>query len=239
MSVLRTLAELRESFSDILDVGVATSGVRHTTAVVNRRINKSVRRWYSMCADAGDDTYLTRYPISTSTSTPRTISIGAQYLRIRGIELLRGNVPVALQPGDFAERMEHEGSYVSTDVVGFPLYYKAGPGTGTPTVRIFPAADAVYTGIANVIPLPPILSLDADDIEVFASGDEWIANDAVMQVLITDQLADTAAFAALAARNAEIKRDMMFVVGCRNPVKKIDSRGIEKRNRLRVRTLAS
>ncbi len=234
-AILRTLTDLREGFSDVLDVGVSTSGVRHTTASVDRRINRAVRRWYTMCAEAGDDTYLARYTITTDTSSPRLISIGAEYLFIRGIELLRGSEPVALQPGDFAERLEHDGAFSGTEVVGFPLYYKPGAGTTTHNVRIFPAADAVYTGIASIIPPAPVLSNGTDKIEIFASGDEWIWNDAVMQQLITEQLADTGAFAALAARNAEIKREMLFLVGSRNPIRKIDSRGIERRNRTRTR----
>lgn len=230
-AVLRTLAELRAGVARTADINIASSGVRHTNALVNLDINRSISRWYRMVADCGDDTYLTRYAIATSTATPRLISIGNPYLYIRGIELLRGSTPVALQPGEFDNRFEFEGGVVGTDIVGFPLYYKPGPGTTTHNVRIFPAADAVYTGIASVIPPPPTLSGDSDSIEVFAGGDEWIMNDAAAHILRHDSLAGSPEYAALLAENAKYERDLRFMIGCRNPIRKVDSRGIERRNR--------
>lgn len=239
-AILRTLTDLREGFSDVLDVTVATSGVRHTTAIVDRRLNRALRRWYTMCAEAGDDTYLKGVSITTTAEpTAGSIDIAEAYLLIRGIKLVRGDTPVALQAGEFAARLELGGQVAGGEIYGFPLYYIPGPGMSGTTavyrVRVFPRADAIYTGIAYIIPPAPVLSTGSDTIEIFASGDEWIWNDAVMQSLISDQLADTGSFGALAARNAEIKRDMMFLIGTRNPIRKVDTRGIERRNRSGLR----
>lgn len=244
-SILRTLTDLRELFSDVLDVTVSSSGVRHTNATVDRRLNRAIRRWYTMVAEAGDNTYAASQSVATTPfpGNAKVIDITVPFMLIRGIELIAPDgLPASLQPGEFAERNELEGTLNTGTITGFPLYYKPGSGvsgtTAVYSVRIFPAADAVYTGIATIIPPPPVLSQGTDVIEIFASGDEWIANDAVMQSLISDQLADTGSFGALAARNAEIKKDMAFLIACRNPIRKVNTRDIERRNRIHRRWTA-
>lgn len=244
-AVLRTLAELRAGVARTADVNIASSGVRHTNALVDLDINRSIARWYRMVADCGDNTYATSASIATTPfpGNAKVINIGTAFLYIRGIELVRpSGTPASLQPGDFAERNEMDGQVESDTIVGFPLYYKPGSGvTGTTpvySVRIFPAADAVYTGLATIIPPAPVLSSDSHVIEVFAGGDEWIMKDAALAILQHDghEDASPALMAALRADLATLARDLRFLLGTRNPIRKIDTRGIERRNRYGVRS---
>ncbi len=238
-SVLRTLTDLRAGVADAADVNIAASGVRHTNALIDARINRAVTRWARMLAECGDDTYMLSATVNTATGTPANqyISVGATFMMVRGLTIYNGSRYITMHPADFAARQEYA---EEQDTTGLPLYYKLGPSffpfLSANSIRIFPYADAVYPITVTYIPPPPVLATGTDTVEVVAGGDEWIMNDAAMATLRTDGLADTPTYGALAMLNEKYEKDLRFTIGCRNPISKIDTRAMRRdaRDRRRI-----
>lgn len=243
-SVLRTLQNLRDGVAEVADVTVAASGVRHTNAVVDMRINRAWMRWYKMLAESGDDTYLKSATLTTTNSTTTVngsrpqnqwITIADTIMLIRGCDIYSGNTSIPMLPADFLERDDAASLRASwqSGMTGFPTFYRMGslsiggvtvqPGS---VIEIFPWADNAYRIDLWYIPGPLNLTNPSDTLECVSSGDEWIINDAAMQTLRTDGLADSPAFSALAAANAKLEAEMRYTLACRGQVRKVDTFGI-------------
>jgi hypothetical protein len=237
-AVLRTLAQFRAGVARTADINIAASGVRHTNALVDLDINRSIARWWQMMAECGEDQY-TRSIALTTTPSVAYVNPSEAILFIRAMLAYSGTRPVPLTSLERAERgdlFDESGSEL-----GFPRYYKLGfsttTGTSTHYVRIYPVPDAVYDVTLSFVPPPKVLTSDGDTVEVLSGGDEWIMNDAALHILRHDGHADAspALMSMLMQENAKYERDLRFVMGCRNPIRKLDTRGMERRNRYGVR----
>lgn len=240
-SVLRTLQNLRDGVAEVADVNVAASGVRHTNAVIDMRINRAWARWYTLLAEACDDSYLKRAtlttsPVATATGgaieSNRFVVLPDTALIVRSCDIYDNNIPITMLPVDLLERNDSATmmSRWQSGMVGLPTFYRLTSQTlgGSPTqpssvLEIFPWANAAYRIDAWYVPGYSTLVNSTDQIECVSSGDEWIINDAAMQTLRNDGLADIPAFSALAAQNAKLEAEMRFSAACRANPRKFDT----------------
>ncbi len=240
----RTLLQLRTAVADRGDISIATSGVRHTTSLVNDRLNRAIQRWLLMIADAGDQTNLKTTRTATATSTTRDAANWAPYqyvaqpsglLYLVGMDIWSNNTPIAMMKGDEMERNDAQLSNLwwSNGATGMPVFYRLGGinASGTSLIQISPWADAVYTVDVRYIPAHTDLSQDGDTIDFIAGGEEWVVNDAVMQSKITDGISGTADLSAIISWNREIEKDLRFTLACRGVHRKQDT--VDRREMLK------
>jgi hypothetical protein len=232
------LLQLRTAVADRGDITIATSGVRHTTSLVNSRINRAIQRWFNMIAEAGDDTNLQSERNATQTSTTRDANNWAPYqyitlpttaMLIRGIDIWDGNTPIPMMTADEAERDDAQlaSLFAATQATGMPVFYRIGGinAAGASIIQIFPWADAVYTMDVRFIPALEDLSNDSDAVDFIAGGEEWVINDAVMQSKMTDGLSGTADMSTIVGWNEKIEKDLRFMLACRGTTRRQDTVG--------------
>lgn len=234
----RTLLQLRDGVADRGDLVIAASGVRHTTTLVNARINRAIQRWLLMVAEAGDDTNLKTSRVSTATSTTRDANNWApyQYIEaptscqlIRGMDVWSNNTPIPMMTCDEAERDDPQmaGLWWANGQTGMPVFYRQG-GTNASSaaiIQIFPWANAVYTIDVRYIPAHVDLTSDSHTIDFIGGGEEWVINDAVMQSKMTDFVSGTADMSALMSWNKKIEDQLNFMLACRGVTRRQDTVG--------------
>lgn len=237
MARTRTLTQLEDALADRCDVTIGT-GYRHTQTYAWARLNRSIGRWKALLAECGDDSNLTTSRTTTATSSTKDASNWAprEYvaqppglLYLRSLTYWDGDVPVPMMEIGEAQRLGWvpAGLDVGATVTGRPSFFRLG-GTnaaGSAIVQIYPFADAVYTLEFRYIPAHTDLSSGANTVEVGASGDEWIVNDAAIQTLANDGLLGTPEVQALAAWNAKLEREVRFAAACRGSREKYDANG--------------
>lgn len=245
----RTLQQLLDAVADRADVAYATSGVRHTTALMVYRINQAIQRWKAMVADAGDDADLLTVSTTTSSSATRDAKNWApqQYLaqpanlmRVRGLDIypIAGR-PLAMLPADDLERDDAFRFRVwwGQGGTGLPVLYRMG-GTnnaGQQLIQIFPWADAVYP--VDIRYVPNWVDLTVSDlaipIDFLLGGDEWVVNDAALQTLTRDGQAGGSSAQLCRNWNVDLEQKMRFELAKRSPLNKLDTR--ERRRELLAR----
>lgn len=237
----RTLTQLQEALADRASVNVAASGTRHTTAIVNARLNRAIQRWRSLCAEAGDDSFMKVAKLTTGSSTTEDTAMWApnqyieqpaDFLYLRGLDILDGTERIEMFPLEELERNDFEGAVIwgITNGVGFPIAYRVG-GTneaGNQLLQLFPRSDGVYTVYLRYIPSHTDLATGSDTVDFIAGGEEWVVNDATIQTLVADGLAGSAETQALASWNAKLEQDLRFMLASRRggaSRRKLDTRG--------------
>lgn len=236
----KTLQQLIDAVADRADVVYATSGVRHTTALLVTRINNAIQRWCEMVADAGDDARMVTTRTTTNNSSVRDAANWApqQYIaqptglmRVRGIDVFtESNRPIPLLPFDELER-DDAFRYLAWWSAGgqdMPIFFRLG-GTnaaGAKLIQILPWADKTYTVDIRYIPTWVDLTTSnlSTAIDFELGGDEWVTNDAALQTLTRDGQAGGAAAQLCRGWNQELEAKMKFELACRSPVNKVDTR---------------
>lgn len=234
----RTLQQLRDGVADRGDIDVQTSGVRHTTALVDARINRAIQRWLLMVAESGDDTNLLTSRTTTSTGTTRDaanwapnmyVAQPASCQLVRGLDIWNGSIPLAMMPIDELERDETQlaSAWWATRTTGLPCFYRLGGknANGDSLIQIFPWADGAYTVDIRYIPAHVDLVNGSDTIDFIGGGEEWVINDATIQSLLNDGLGGHPNIAQMRGDNAKLEEDLRFLLACRGGVRKVDTRG--------------
>lgn len=232
----RTLSQLRDGVADRGDIVISASGTRHTTALVNARLNRAIQRWLLMIAEAGDQTNLKTARTSTATSTTRDANNWAPYqyvaqpsnlLYLVGMDIWSNNTPIAMMPADELERDDAQlaNMWWANGATGMPVFYRLGGinASGSSLIQVTPWADAVYTVDIRYIPAHVDLSQDSDTIDFIAGGEEWVINDAVLQSKVTDGISGTADLSVITGWNAKIEQELRFTLACRGVHRRQDT----------------
>jgi hypothetical protein len=234
----RTLQQLRDGVADRGDLNVADTGVRHTWAKVDARINTAIQRWLLMQYEAGDRTNVARVPVTTSVSSTRGasnwapreyIALPSGYMVIDALDIYpNGNsqAPIAMMDVDSLERNDAlaVGRWWSTGATGTPVFYrKAGTQAGSELVLIYPWADAVYN--VDIYAVPSHVDLDdaADSLDFVCGGEKWVVNQATMDSLDSDGLSGHAIMPRLMRECVELERELAFTMAKRGVARKIDT----------------
>jgi len=238
----RTLQQLLDGVADRADIDVAASGVRHTNALVTLRLNRSIQKWKTLVAEAGDDTGLLTTRTATATSTVRDANNWAPYqyiaqptgcMLIRGIDIWSGNTPIAMMGIDELER--NDSSLLSSwwgaagVQTGMPVFFRLGGtnASGAALIQVFPYADAVYTVDIRYIPAHTDLSASSDlstAIEFICGGEDWVELDAAMESLRQSSLAGIPEYQDMAREKLALERRLAFTLAKRANIRKLDTR---------------
>lgn len=241
----RSLQDLIDAVSDRADIQPAAAGVRHTTAKVVARINRAIRRWRFLVADAGDDSDMVTKRVQTNPSSTRDANNWApnQYLTqpqpsdgplafVRGMDIWATSTrPIAMMPADDMERDDGFRSWWNNGGTGMPVFYRmGGHTTAAPLIQIFPWADKAYDVDVRYIPTWMDETSPVALIEFNLGGDEYVINDAAVQSLIVDGQGAGAAAQSCRGWNTDLEKTARFQLAKRSPVNKIDTR--ERRREL-------
>ncbi len=213
-----TFAELESMAADRADIIVSADG-RHTTAKMQVRFARSLKKWTLLTANAGDDTYLKIYRATTNPSAtigadtwaPRQyLDLPEACLLIRGVDIYRSanQRPISMVTFDEAERNDPtlRGFWWNDQNTGFPTRYRVGglvADNDTVIMQIHPWADAVYT--VDIRYIPDLQEVAITDFPLINGGEEYILCDMAMACMETDGRAGTAEYAAIKLRRDEVE----------------------------------
>jgi hypothetical protein len=232
----RTLQQLRDGVADRGDLDIAASGVRHTEAIINARINMAIQRWLLLQCEAGDRTNEVRLPTTTSTSATRGaqnwapreyVTLASGYMLVTGLDIYPAGstMPISMMPVDDLERNDFGlgRQWWSTGASGMPVFYKK---TGIQTselILVYPWADAVYNVDIYAIPAHTDLSTGSETVDFVCGGEDWVVNEATMKSLLSDGLGAHPNMAQMRAMNRELEQELAFTMAKRGVVRKVDT----------------
>lgn len=232
------MAELLDAVARRADIKI-DAGLRHDTDRVMQDLNRSIRRWKQMVAEAGDDADMVTTRVTTNPSGTRGPDNWAPNMyilqpqpptaplwRVRSMDVWPTSTRfVSMMPADEGERDLAFDGWLARPGTGLPVFYRLGGQViGAPLIQIFPWADAVYPIDVRYIPVWVDKFLPGDTVECLIGGDEWIVNDVAIQALLTDGQGAQGNVAQMAAWNQKIEMDMRFAFARRSPVRKLDTR---------------
>jgi hypothetical protein len=214
-----TYTSLEAAVADRADIVVNTG--RHTTAKMQARIYRSIKKWELLLASAGDDTHLKIYRTTTDPDatlgpdnwSPRQYIVQPEgMLFVRGIDIYRSGRPYAMVTFSEAERGDPTllGEWWAAPNVGMPTRYRLGgrlAATDQYLIQISPWADAPYTVDVRYIPAPPNPDSAGTSFDLVLGGESFVIADAALQCLTTDGRSGTPEFQALLMSERDACRD--------------------------------
>lgn len=235
---VRTIGELLAQVARRADIKIA-SGLRHDEDTVIADLNRSIRRWKQMIAEAGDDadmvtTRVVTIPDATRGADnwapnmylPQPQPPSAPMWRVRSMDIWPTSKRfISMMPADEGGRDFAFDGWLAKPGTGLPVFYRlGGQVVGAPIIQIFPWADAAYPVDIRYIPVWVDKTDLGDTVECLIGGDEWIVNDVAIQALLSDGQGAQGTMQQLVAWNQQIARDMQFAFARRSPVRKLDTR---------------
>lgn len=226
MARTRTLGELRSDVCDRADVPDGLTTGRHTSDRLNRYINQAIQKYITTVTGAGgQDWYMKRTGLLTmATSQTRDangwapnmyVPLPSDFFELIGINLTIGSQTLPLLQFETIERNRFRDlpSWLNGNGLGQPMFYRIG-GTdqaGNRVCELIPWADGSgYT--YEILYIPEIADLvdDSDTFDGRAGFEEFVTNQAALNVLLNDGNTETPLYLSIKADRDEMQAAMKY-----------------------------
>jgi hypothetical protein len=222
--------------------------LRHTSADLRHVMNQSVQRYREMISENGDPYFLKSHsgvlPVGRATDPSGTdtsaswgcLDISAIYpdvVRIYGLDIDLGRYTHELYAVHFNERNAYQ-DHNRNHHLGAPVAFF---GYDETKIGILPPANAPYRYTLWYLPLLPDLVADGDEFNPgIPGGEQWVIWDVMCKILIRDNY--PALLQAATMEREKTWMDILRRVSAHTRVgtaRRLDTRGMRSRSRLRVR----
>ena len=185
---MTTFAQLRERVRNRADM---TGSLFISEAELGDYVNASAQELYDVLVAAFQDYYLTLTSNSVLTTGQDSISLPADFYKLRGVDRLLDGASEwqTVQPFSFAERNDRQG------MVGLTAYAYQDSGIryrlqGS-TVKFTPPDDCAGTYRVWYVPRMPVLTLDSDTFDGINGWEEYVVVDAAIKCLLKEESSTT------------------------------------------------